>query len=59
MFDEIYILDSSIFNYSRDHCGHDHMVVGSITIYGMTAYHHWSSKFESSSGGCTRYNIMW
>jgi hypothetical protein len=25
----------------------DHMVVGFVTTYAISAYHHWSSKFES------------
>ena len=31
----------------RGRCGHDHMVVGFATTYAISAYHHWSSKFES------------
>jgi hypothetical protein len=31
----------------RGRCGHDHMVVGFSTSYAISAYHHWSSKFES------------
>jgi len=28
----------------------DHMVVGFITTYAITAYHHWSCEFEPRSG---------
>ena len=31
----------------RGRCGHDHMVVGFAITYAISAYHHWSSKFES------------
>jgi hypothetical protein len=30
--------------------GHDRMVVGFITTYTISAYHHWRCEFEPSSG---------
>jgi hypothetical protein len=38
----------------RGHCGHDHMVVGFTTTCAISAYHHWSSKFES----CTWLGVL-
>ena len=31
------------------HCGHDCLVVGFITTYAISAYHHWSCEYESRS----------
>ena len=37
--------------HAQDGChGSDHMVVGFITTYAISAYHHWCCEFESRSG---------
>ena len=40
-----------LFHYNkRGHCGCEPMVVGFITIYAISAYHHYHFEFESCSG---------
>ena len=35
------------------HCGPDHMVVGFMTTYAISAYHHFRCEFKSRSGELT------
>jgi hypothetical protein len=39
--------------------GRDGMVVGYITTYAISAYHHLRCEFESRSGEVYSYNILW
>ena len=41
----------------RGRRGRDRMVVGFISAYAISAYHHYSCELESHPR--TRYNIMW
>ena len=43
-------VDSTYLVQGRDHHGRDRMVVGFTTTYVISANHHWSCEFESSSG---------
>jgi len=36
----------------------DRMVVGFITTYAMTAYHHWCCEFEFRSGQGVQHYVM-
>jgi hypothetical protein len=39
-----------MFLFTRDHRVRDRIVVGFITIYAISAYHHYRCEFESLSG---------
>ena len=43
---------------SRGCSGRDHMVVGFITTYAISAYHHWCYEFESRSGRGVQHCVI-
>jgi hypothetical protein len=48
----------TLFSYFRDRRGRDSMIVGFITTYAISAYHHWCCEFESRSGHGVQHYVM-
>jgi hypothetical protein len=49
---------NAITNGGRGRCGRDRMVVGFITTYVISAYHHWRCEFESRSGRGVQHYVI-
>ena len=43
---------------TRGRRGRDRMVVGFITTYAVSAYHHWCCEFESRSGRGVQHHVI-
>jgi hypothetical protein len=50
---------SSFHDVKRDRRGRDHIAVGFMTTYAISAYGHKSCEVESRQARCARYNIVW
>jgi hypothetical protein len=54
----LYILYIEFFALNRGRRGRDRMVVGFITTYAISAYHHLCCEFESRSGRGVQHYVI-
>jgi hypothetical protein len=58
LVEQCYFVASLLYNLNRGRRGRDRMVVGFITSYAISDFHHWCCEFESRSGrGVQQYVI--
>jgi len=54
----VMLFNATFNNISRGRRDHDRMMVGFITAYAISAYHHWYCEFESRSGRGVQHYVI-
>ena len=58
MYNPLTRIIMSLYSDSQGRRGRDRMVVGFITTYAISAYHHWCCEFESRSGRGVQHYVI-